>query len=331
MDEEPNGAPPQTDAIFWGEEEFLLREAAHDFLRAHGVRATEVDAREWQGGETSDLATPSLFGEARALLLTNAHSLPESGSREVRSYLAAPAPGALLVITAISRGKAGPALAKVVQAAGGLVRQVAIRRQDLPGWVQERARRRGVKLALPAAPALIGVVGDDPAALDQAVEQLATAFAGRTVGPDEVHAQFRGLGEQRVWDLCDRALAGRLGEALVVLRSLFAEREEGLAILGGIASRVRDLIRVRALPQRLPPAQAAKAAGLRFDWQVRRYREQAARFTLEELSSLHERMVEADRAIKGGAQSEVVLPGLVAALAGRPDIGRLDLPERIGR
>ena len=52
---------------------FLLREAA--LARFGGVRVTEVDAAEWQGGELQDLATPSLFGEPRALLITDARSL----------------------------------------------------------------------------------------------------------------------------------------------------------------------------------------------------------------------------------------------------------------
>ena len=53
-------ANPPTGAIFWGEDEYLLRLAALAFLDGQEARATEVDARAWQGGETSDLSTPSL-------------------------------------------------------------------------------------------------------------------------------------------------------------------------------------------------------------------------------------------------------------------------------
>jgi DNA polymerase III delta subunit len=89
-------------------------------------------------------------------------------------------------------------------------------------------------------------------------------------------------------------------------------------LLGAITSRLRDLIRVRSLPERLAPAEAARQAGLRFDWQVRRYREQAKRFSAEELAGLHERVAWADRALKSGATDDVVLPMLVAAIAGEP-------------
>lgn len=316
--------------LFWGDDEFLLRLAAHEFFAARGVRAVEVDAAEWQGGETSDLATPSLWGEARALLVTQCQSFPESGSREIAAYVKAPSPEALCVLTYVTRGKSGPALARVVQAAGGAVHHVQLRRTDLPKWLVDRARSRGMRLAGPAATALIGTLGEDAGTLDQAIEQLVTAFAGKPVGPEEVRSQFQGVGEQRVWDLCDRALAGRLPEALVVLRSLLEGREDPLLIVGGIAARLRELVKVRSLPDRMAPAEAARAAGVRFDWQVRRYREQAARYSLEELTELQGAVTDADRAIKGGTPGDVVLSALVAAMAGDREAA-LTVPVRVGR
>lgn len=317
-------------ALFWGEDAFLLREAALAFLAEGGAAPTEVDARQWVGGETSDLSTPSLWGDRRALLILGCQSLPDEGVREVEAYASSPAPDALLALTAVGRGSRAPRLSKAVQDAGGTVRQVAIRKQELPRWVIDRARDRGVRLSGPGAAALVGTLGEDPATLHQAVEQLAAAFAGRALGPEEVGAQFQGVGERRVWDLCDRAFAARLGEAMVALRSLLTEREDPLVILGGIASRVRDLIRVRALPDRMPSAEAARAAGLRYDWQLRRYREQAGRFTPDGLAALHERVVEADRALKGGVPGSVLLPTLVAAMAGRPEAA-LDVEIRSSR
>jgi DNA polymerase-3 subunit delta len=316
--------------LFWGEDEFLLRDAAHARLRAAGVEATEVDARAWQGGETSDLSTPSLWGERRALLVLGAQGLPEHGVREVEAYLAAPAPDAVLVVTALARAGKPPKLAASIQPSRGALVQVVLRKQDLPRWLADRAATEGLALSQPGAAALTAILGEDPATLHQAVIQLKSAFADRTVGPAEVQAQFRGVGEQRVWDLCDRAFAGRLGDALVALRSMLDEREDALVILGGIASRVRDLIRVRALPERLPAVEAAKRAGLRFDWQVRRYREQSGRFSPDELAALHGRIVEADRALKGGVPGSVLLPTIVAAMAGQPEAA-LDVRIRSSR
>ena len=100
------------------------------------------------------------------------------------------------------------------------------------------------------------------------------------------------------------------------LRSLEESGDDALKVLGGIASRLRDLIRVRSLPDRLPPGEVAKRAGLRFDWQARRYRQQAGNFTLEDLVDIHVRVTEADRSLKSGGTGDVVMPALIATIAG---------------
>jgi hypothetical protein len=88
-----------------------------------------------------------------------------------------------------------------------------------------------------------------------------------------------------------------------------------LKTLGGISTRLRDLIRVRALPDRMPPSDVARVAGLRFDWQARRYAQQARNFAMDELVALHERITEADRALKSGGTGDVIMPTLIAAIA----------------
>jgi DNA polymerase-3 subunit delta len=304
-------------SLLWGEDEFLLREAALELLG--DLQPVEVDGGLWQGGETADLATPSLFGERRALLVSDAKALPDEGVRELARYLEAPDPGAPLVLVAVvgDRAKAPAALVKLVKGVG-TVTEVKIQRKELPGWLLKRATAKGLDLAPDGAAALVDTLGEDPGALERALEQLATAFSGERVTREIVARQFRGLGEQHVWDLCDRAFSRDLPGAMRSLRTLLEAGEAGLMLLGAITSRLRDLIRVASLPERLAPADAARQAGLRFDWQVRRYRQQAERFSAQDLAGLHERIAWADRALKSGATDDVVLPMLVAAIAGEP-------------
>ena len=310
----PKAAPV---TLLWGEDEFLLREAALELLG--DLQPVEVDGGLWQGGETGDLATPSLFGEPRALLVSNARALPDDGVRELARYLEAPDPGAPLVLVAVvgDRAKAPAALVKLVKGVG-TVTEVKIQRKELPAWILKRAKTRELDLAPDGASALVDILGEEPGALARAVDQLATAFAGERISREIVSRQFRGLGEQHVWDLCDKAFSRDLPGAMRSLRTLLEAGEAGLMLLGAITSRLRDLIRVKSLPERLAPPDAARQAGLRFDWQVRRYREQAKRFSPEGLAGIHERIAWADRALKSGATDDVVLPMLVAAIAGEP-------------
>ena len=314
-------SPPKVPTIpvhlLWGESAFLLREAAFQILGE--VRPREVDAADWRGGETSDLATPSLFGERRALLVSDAKALPDEALFELKQYLQAADPDAPLILLATvgQRAKAPVALVKLVEPVGA-VTQVKLQRKDLTGWMLQRARGKGLDLSPEGATALVGTLGPEPGALEQALDQLGAAYPGERMTAEVVARQFRGLGEQHVWDLCDKAFGRDLPAAMRSLRTLLEEREAGLMILGGITSRLRDLLRVRSLPERLPAAELAKRAGLRFDWQARRYAEQARRFSMDELVSLHERVTWADRALKSGATDDVVLPLLISAIAGEP-------------
>ncbi|HEX6401105.1 MAG TPA: DNA polymerase III subunit delta [Actinomycetota bacterium] len=301
--------------LLWGEDAYLLREEALALLAE--LDPTEVDGASWQGGELQSLATPSLFGEPRALLLSDARSLPREALDELAGYVASPDPDATLVITCTiaERGKLPVALQKLVEP-DGEVRKVEITRKDLEPWIVTRAKAQGVDLAVPAARALVEALGTETGQLVGAIQQLADVYPGTRVGPAEVARQFRGLGEQKTWDLCDRAFGKDLSGAIRSLRSIEEGGDEAIMVLGGIAARLRDLLKVRTLPDRMPPGQVAKEAGLRFDWQARRYQQQARNFSVEELVALHDRITEADRALKSGAPDDVVMPTLVAAIAG---------------
>jgi DNA polymerase-3 subunit delta len=300
--------------LLWGENGFLLREAALELLG--DVRATEIDATEWQGTELQDLATPSLFGDVRALLVTDSRGLSKEALAALGAYLTVPDPDARLVLTCTvaERGKVPAALHTIVDPVGD-IRQVQVQRKEIEPWLIQRAKRAGLELTAPAARALVQTLGEDLGQLAAALEQLANAFRGQKVTPAQVHQQFRGLGEQKTWDLCDRAFAKDLAGAIRALRSIEENGDEALMVLGGIAVRVRDLLRVRSLPERLGPSQVAREAGLRFEWQARRYQQQAKNFSLEELVTIHDRIADADRALKSGAPGDVVMPVLIAAIA----------------
>lgn len=307
--------------LLWGDNSFLLRQAALEMFGE--TRPVEVDGRDWQPGATADLATPSLLGEARGLLITGAQDLPEPGLVEVALFAEHPAPGTRLVLTIQVGPRAKGPPRGVLKALGQLieVRRIAVERRDLPAWVRNRAGVRGISATAAGAAALVQTLGEDPALLDQALAQVADAHPREGLTPETVAAQFRGFGDRYMWELCDAAFGGNVPGAVRVLAGLVEAGEEPLAILGAVAARLRDLIRVAAMPPRTPPAEVARAVGLRFDWQARRYRDQARRYPPGSLEAIHERLVEADRAIKQGSPGDVVLAQVVTRIAGQPPAG----------
>jgi DNA polymerase-3 subunit delta len=308
--------------LLWGEHRFLLREAAHEAFGE--VRAREVEGSAWESGLIGNLATPSLFGEQRGLLVTDAQDMPADAAAEVGRFAETASPDAKLILAFIIGPRAKGPPKKLLDALGKAVsvRRVAIDRKELPTWLVRRAKARGIPATPQGATALVQTLGEDPHILDQAVEQLAGSHSEEGLTPQTVAAQFRGLGDRRIWDLTDAAFGGHLTAAMRTLAAMLAQGEEPLAILGGIASRLRDLIRVRALPPRTPMGEVAKQAGLRFDWQAKRYVEQARRYEEEDLATLHHELVEADGILKQGGAGDVILPALVARIAGGPLVGR---------
>ena len=74
-------------------------------------------------------------------------------------------------------------------------------------------------------------------------------------------------------------------------------------------------MKVRAIAPRTPPAVVAKQAGLRFEWQARRYQRQAANFAMEDLVRIHDAVTEADGTLKNGGAPDVVMPALIVTIA----------------
>jgi DNA polymerase-3 subunit delta len=308
-------APTPPVLLLWGEQPYVLRLAAFEALA--GLEPVVVDGDRWEAGATADLATPSLLGGSRALLVTDAQGLPSDAIAEIRRYSSAPSPDARLVLVWVvgQRSKGPPK--KITEALGpeSEVRRAMVDRKELPTWIAGRAKAIGLPGTPAGAAALVQTLGEDPAELDRALEQLAGSHAKEGLTPETVAAQFRGFGDRRVWELTDAAFAGDRSGALRTLVALLEGGDEPLAILGGIASRLRDLIRIRSLPPRTPTAQMARAAGLRFEWQARRFAEQARRYEEGELEAIHTELAEADRLLKQGGTGDVVLPALVTTIA----------------
>jgi DNA polymerase-3 subunit delta len=300
--------------LLWGDDRYLLREAGRAVFG--DADPTVTSGAEWRPGLTTDLGTPSLLGEPRGLLVLDADDLSEEALDEIAAYAAAPAPEARLVLcwTVGARAK-GPPKGVVSRLGDVEVGRAAVDRKDLPRWVLDRARRRGVPATPQGAAALVQTVGEDAAGLNQAVEQIAAAHPKDGLSPHTVAAQFRGFGDRRTWELCDAAFTGDGRTALRALAGMLEAGEEPIMILGGVAARVRDLLRVASLDPRTPLGDVARAAGLRFDWQARRYRDQARRYGAARLRAIHEELVEADRSLKQGGSGDVVLARLVAAIS----------------
>ena len=236
---------------------------------------------------------------------------------ELAAYLSAPDPDAPLVLacTTAERGKPPAALVKIVEPVGE-VRQVQIQRKELEPWLVQRAKAAGLDLTPPAARVLVETLGEDIGQLAAALEQLQGAFQGQQVTPTLIHRQFRGLGEQKSWDLCDRAFGKDLPGAIRSLRSIEEGGDDALMVLGGDR---------RAAPRPDARAGVARPARRRHSSPNRpgcvssgRHVATSSRRATSRSSSSSRSMHRWPRricALKSGAPGDVVMPVLIASIA----------------
>ncbi len=225
-------APPVT--LLWGEDDFLLREAALAILG--DTKATEVDAAAVGGRASSRVSRRRRSSVSLGRLLVNdAKSLRKETLEEIARYLDAPDPDATLVLSCVvaERGKVPAGLQKLVEPVGE-VRKVDIARRELEPWLVARAKAARARPGDPRAPAR-----SSRHSAPSPVSWSRRSNSSRTRSPASASDLVRspsssaGLGEQKTWDLCDRAFGKDLPGAIRSLRSIEEGGDEALMVLGG--------------------------------------------------------------------------------------------------
>jgi DNA polymerase-3 subunit delta len=253
--------------LLHGPEPFLIEEALAGLTRVvcsdPGLLAMSrevLEARE-AGAEGIVRAAETLpWGAPRRLVVARGvETLGAKQAEPLVEYLRAPNPTTVLAV-AVSQALASSHWLRSAVPAAAAVEIPQLAGRALAGWLRSRASADGLELEEDAAQLLIGLVGDDPAAL--AGEMGKAALAGgpenRRVGAAEVRAV---VGEHRSHEVFDltRAVERRDGAAaLLLLERLLAAGEEPLRILAILSGQSRHA----------PP----RAAGDRLErcWQVER-------------------------------------------------------------
>ncbi len=181
------------------------------------------------------------------------------------------------------------------------------------------AKRRGCTLAPADATYLIDQAGNDLQLLLGELDKL-TALAGEggTVTRGLIDKAATKNLEAKVFDLSKAILARRAETAYTLLAMLAQQREEPLAILGVLSTAYADLYRAKVATAAGLPATAAvnvyKQTYKNKDFRLRNAGRDAARFSIPTLRACLELLARADRGMKSGADSRLLLEQTVAGL-----------------
>jgi DNA polymerase-3 subunit delta len=274
--------PLPSAVLLVGDEELLVERAIAAVAEA--FRSAEPDVVESgllgsqvEGGELSELLSPSLFGDARLVVIRCAQDVRVAALPALQGFLDAPVAGTVIVVQ-----HAGGAKGKGVLDAARKAKALEIscakltRPDERADFVRGEIQRAGGRIAPDALAALLDAVGSDLRELAAVANQLVSDSGGE-VRLDLVRAFHRGRAEVSGFAVSDLAVSGRGGPALEALRSALAVGVPQVVIADALADGVRSVARVSAAG-RGSDYDLAKRLGMP-PWKVKRASAQARGWT----------------------------------------------------
>lgn len=305
-----------------GKEEFLNERtvtAVRAAVRQHDAEAEVSDAaaRELTMATLGELAAPSLFSTTRCVVVRGLEDLPDESVAGLLDYASAPAEDVALVLVHSGGQKGSGTLAKLRKVAGVTeVSSAELRAHELPRFVAGEARAAGASIDEEAADVLVQAVGADLRSLSAAAHQLASDFAGKRIGTDEVGRYFGGRAGGTSFAVADHAFSGRRAKALEELRWALDTGTAAVLITSAFAGSARGLAAYLAAPRGMREADLAREVGVP-PWKLRTLREQSRGWDDASLGEVVRAVAQADAGVKGAeGDASYTLERLVLTVAG---------------
>ncbi len=277
-------------------------------LAAHGVDAVALAATL----RTLPVLAPRRLVRVRGLSDRRAAKFVEAA---LLPYLEDPAATTCLVLEADTVDRRLRWVKRVGQI-GEVVDCTAPKRpQELRAWIEKRVKVAGKKPGRGMSAELLDRSGRNLDRLASEIEKL-SLFAGErdTLTPDDVALLSGGLRDHAIYELTDAIGARRLPEALGLLSRLLAQGEAPLAVLGGLGSHYRRLLRASECDP-LEAGEVQRRLSLQ-PFAARKLVEQVRRFDARRLRRCLDAVRRTDEALKGGVAlaPELAIEQLVLAV-----------------
>ena len=302
----PSRVPPLV--LVHGPESVLSERAVAQVLGdiTHAAPETEVikvSALSYEAGTLPMQASPSLFGEAKVVVIHDS----DEGNEAFQSDLLAVIPDAGEELTLLVVHKGGARGKKFIDALKSARARVidapAIKSdRDKQDFTANEFRRAGRKATPDAIRALVEAVGSDIAELASACQQLIDDTQG-TIDDRAVLTYHGGKVEATGFRVADAAIAGDAGEALRLLRHAIATGLDPVPIVAVLAGQLRQLVKVGAAG-RGRSADLARELGMA-PWQVDRARRALGGWDGAALGRCIQAVAAADFDVKGGGRDPV--------------------------
>lgn len=266
--------------------------------RDSSIELTQLDAGSYSAGTLDVLASPSLFGEGRMIVVNSAEKMTDAFLGDALRYLANPQSDVILVIRH-NGGVRGKKLLDAVDKAGfqHAVIDALTHASDKAEIVRDVVRGSGKRIAPEAVRMLVDALGSDVAELVSAARQLVSDIEG-DISPDDVRTYYAGRTEVSGFAVADAAIAGNTGRAIALARHALNTGTGPVPIVAAVALKLRSMGLALALRN---PAVDRKEVRLA-PWQVDRARKDVEGWTHEGLARAILAIAQADAEVKGGSR-----------------------------
>ncbi len=325
--------PPVT--LIVGEEELLVERAVRGVIGAAGAAAAaaagtagageaaageaaaiiageihQARAADLRPGDLSGLTAPSLFGGGSVVVVRSIQDASSQVAAELVRLTAAAESGVVIVLTHNGGAKGKSLLASLVKDGARKINCPTVRRfGERLDFLRGEFGRAGRSADEAGLRALLDAVGNDLRELSAACSQLAADTTG-VISQPVVARYYRGRAEATGFTVADRAVEGKLADALEQLRWALATGVSPVLISSALAQGVRALGRVGSAPRGKAAEALAGELGMP-PWKIDRVRQQLRGWTPEGVARAHRAVVVADTQVKGESAS----PGYALELA----------------
>lgn len=281
-------------------EEPVFADRATDLLKTKLREAdpntafTTLEVGQYRSGELAALTSPSLFGEARAVIVPALETTNAIFQDEILEYASMPEIDTCVILrhNGGARGKKlldGLAKAKVPTAEIPAVKKAS----DKARAVSDEVRRQGRKMTNDAVGALVDALGSDLRELLAGTTQLLADVEG-TIQEEHVHTYFSGRIEATGFNVADALIAGQTGRAIELARHAMATGTSPVAIVSAIA------MKLRAMAQVLGSRSSRLGVKLQMaPWQADRAKKDLRNWSAEAIGRSIELIAQADAEVKG--------------------------------
>jgi DNA polymerase-3 subunit delta len=172
--------------------------------------------------------TVPFFGGRKYVVIENFQKAVKKDLKKLETYLRRPAESAVLIL--LHEGS----LKKDAKEGLKGIKQIVldIREGDIPSWIREKARLKGLNLSDDAAGYLLAVIGADLGMLSTELEKL-TLVGKPSIGRDDIAEIVEGKRTFGAFDLIN-AIRARDREKTFRVFSILRETEEPYGLLGAL-------------------------------------------------------------------------------------------------